>query len=157
MAKKRKSDSSLTATIEEADALYSRGDEAWFSMLADDATIYSINSDQPFHGREAYESHFTKVLTGSKRKLTVMQRQSQVMGNTAVVTQTLCIEQDGVIANVRQSVVWGCSSESTWKIQHLHTAMIGTPSAAKPATGMKALRVLNERIATVAAVVGVAQ
>jgi len=136
--------------------LYDRGDKKWFSNLAKDATVYAIGTTAPFVGREAYEAHFSSNLTSAKRKTKVLDQRIKYLNDaTAVVTQTLQVVQGGVVSVVRQSVVWGL--DKAWEIRHLHSALVGTPTGAKAPGTAAGIRVLNERIATVAAVLGVAQ
>lgn len=135
---------------------YDRADPKWFSHLAKDATVYAIGTTSPFVGRAAYETHFSANLTATKRKTKVIdQRVKHLNDATAVVTQTLQVTQGGVSSVVRQSVVWGL--EGTWQIRHLHSALVGAPVGIKTPSTASGIRVLNERIATVAAVLGVAQ
>ena len=135
---------------------YDNGDAKWFSHLAEDATVYAIGTTAPFVGKDAYESHFMTSLTSSKRKTKVLDQKVKYLNDaTAVVTQTLQVTQTGVTSIVRQSVVWGF--DGTWQINHLHSALVGTPTGVKAPATTNAIRVLNERIATVAAVLGVAQ
>jgi SnoaL-like domain len=131
----------------------------WFDYLADDAIVYSIGHTEPYVGKQAYENRFGPILTRAKRSTTVVTQTVQMMGESAIVAQTLQIEEGAVVANVRQSVVWTHDAEGTpsWKIQHLHTALIGQPNATQMPASASGIRVLNERIATVAAVLGVAQ
>lgn len=145
-------DSVMSASLKQ----YDRGDSKWFAHLANDATVYAIGTTTPFVGRAAYEAHFSPNLTSAKRKTEVLDQKVKYLNDaTAVVTQTLHVTQAGVNSVVRQSVVW--SLDETWQIRHLHSALVGTPTGVKPATSANGIRVLNERIATVAAVLGVAQ
>ncbi|MBK8545459.1 MAG: calcium-dependent protein kinase [Caulobacteraceae bacterium] len=155
----RRPDPSLYKAIEEADRRWDRGNPSWFELLADDAVVYAINQSQPFVGRSAYQEHFRPLLTGAKRKTTALHRSIQVLEDSAVVAQTIQVVQTGVIANIRHSVIWSRAEDSPlgWQIRHLHSALIGSPSAVKMPSTAGAIRVLNERIATIAAVVGVAQ
>lgn len=148
----------LQKTIKDADRAWDTGSAKWFQFLLPDAIVYSIGQTQPFVGRQAYENHFRAQLTGGKRKTKVMSRHIQQLQDSAVVAQTLQILQGGIAANVRQSVIW-VSNKNTgkWGIKHLHTALIGTPSAVKAPQKASAVRVLNEKIATMAAILGVAQ
>lgn len=145
-------DSVMAASLKQ----YDRGDPKWFAHLASDATVYAIGTTTPFVGRAAYEAHFSPNLTAAKRKTQVLDQKVKYLNDaTAVVTQTLQITQAGVVSVVRQSIVW--SLNKVWQISHLHSALVGNPTGAKSPATVTGIRVLNERIATVAAVLGVAQ
>jgi hypothetical protein len=149
----------LQRAIEDSKQRWDNAQFDWFDYLADDAVVYSIGHTEPWVGKPAYEHHFGPILTRAKRATTVVTQNVQMMGESAVVAQTLQIEEGAVVANVRQSVVWTHATQGTpsWKINHLHTALIGQPNATQMPTSASGIRVLNERIATVAAVLGVAQ
>lgn len=147
---------SLEAVMAASLKQYDKGDASWFSHLARDATVYAIGTAAPFIGKEAYEAHFSANLSSAKRKTQVLDQRVKYLNDaTAVVTQTLQVTQAGVTSVVRQSVVWALGD--AWQIRHLHSALVGTPTGVKTPTTVSGIRVLNERIATVAAVLGVAQ
>lgn len=146
----------LKNTMKSSLLLYESADVRWFDALADDVTVYAIGRSEPFSGRAAYEQSFKEILESEKRKVKVLHQDIKILDSTAIVTQTLQVKQGGVLSNVRQSVVWALRDDG-WKIQHLHTALIGQPAAEKAPKSTYEIQVLNERIATVAAVLGVAQ
>lgn len=150
------SQTQLRRAIATADRLYNAGNPKWFDFLAKDAVVYSIGRTKPFKGRASYQKHFAPNLTAGRRRTRILSRDIKLMDGHAVVAQTLQITQQKVTANVRQSVVWS-SDASGWKIRHLHTALVGSPSSSSSAATSGAVEVLNERIATMAAVLGVAQ
>ena len=155
-------DPALKRAIDNADKFWEQGDKKWFSLLADDVIVYSVASVEPFEGRRAYEEHFTPRLTSGKRRATPLARDVQMLeDDNAVVAQTVEIEEGDIIANIRQSVIWNKASRNgDWKIKHLHTTLLGDPMPSPRAarvTTAQGIRVLNEKIATIAAVLGVAQ
>lgn len=155
----RRPDPSLRKAIAEANRRWDAGSKTWFDFLAKDAVVYSINQVKPFLGRVAYQKHFGDALVGGRRKTKTLTQNVQAVSDTGVVAQTLQIVQGNIASNVRQSVIWQKTALNKygWEIRHLHTALIGQPSAVRTPTGANAVRVLSERIATVAAVLGVAQ
>ena len=159
MATARNVDPNLRKAITEANKLWDSGNGKWFGFLADDVVVYSIGQTEPFRGRKAYQKHFGTELGRTKRKTSTINQNIQSMDGTAVVAQTLQIVQENITANVRQSVIWSNTKTNRygWQISHLHTALIGNPTPAKIPRQANAIRVLNERIATIAAVLGVAQ
>jgi hypothetical protein len=156
MAKRAQIDPELRKAMDSANQLYIKGDARWFDLLAEDATVYSLNSLEPHRSRSAYRQSFSATLTAEKRAMKVLDENVQMMGESALAARSLQITQGGVIVNVRQSIVWR-KTDKGWKMHHLHTALVGSPVPAKMPKTAKAVRVLNERIATVAAVLGVAQ
>ncbi|MDX0871120.1 calcium-dependent protein kinase [Sinorhizobium medicae] len=163
MARARKIDPSLRESIDKADKFWQEGNKEWFELLTDDVVVYAVASAEPFEGRKAYEEYFGPRLTGGTRVAKPITRDIQMLqDDNAVVAQTLQVKEDEVIANIRQSVIWRkVSADDGWKIQHLHTTIIGRPTAADAKGFAKAapsgIRVLNEKIATISAVLGVAQ
>ena len=80
-----------------------------------------------------------------------------MMGEVAVMYQTVQITQDSIVVNIKQSQVWGDTADG-WKVNHIHSAIIGTPQAKNPGEKrLTAINVINEKIASMASVVGVAQ
>jgi hypothetical protein len=151
-------EAALLAAMELSLRQYDAGDTAWFDHLDDEVTVYGIGATEPVLGRKAYEESFSPVLSVTKRKTRVVQQQVRSLtSDTALVTQTLRIIQKNIASVVRQSVIW-VMKQNEWRMMHLHSALVGTPSGTTTAPiTTKGIRVLNERIATVAAVLGVAQ
>src|SRR2546423_6907046 len=94
-------DADLEKRINQFNSTYEKGKD-WFENFAEDATIYGVTSTEPFKGRAAYEKNF-KDLLKEKRKMEILQRDVQVMGETAVVMQLLEITQSQVATVQRQS------------------------------------------------------
>lgn len=158
MAKRgAKIDGGLQKALDTTARLYANGDEGLFEYFAKDAIVYAVGSTEPFRGREAYRKHFGPVLTGEKRKIKFLEQDVVVLDDgKAVVAQTAQIIQSGIVAHIRQTMVWA-KGDDGWKVHHVHTTLVGQPTALKAPTTGRAVKVLNERIATVAAVLGVAQ
>jgi hypothetical protein len=91
----------------------------------------------------------------AKRRTKIISQDIKELNDSAVVAQTLQVTEAGLVANIRQSVIW--TKTDRWRIKHLHSALIGNLTATKMPTRPSAITVLNERIATTAAMVGVAQ
>jgi ketosteroid isomerase-like protein len=102
MAKRK--DPDLEKQVDQFNSTYEKG-KNWFENFADNATIYTIGSTEPFKGRAAYEENF-KDLLREKRKVLELKRDVQVMGDTAVVMQLMEVEQAQVVTNFRQSTIW---------------------------------------------------
>ena len=137
---------------------YAAGSQDFFDFFTDDVTIYSINSSEPIVGLASYRKQFGSSLAPreGKRSFKILKDDIQMVGATqALAVRTSQIRQEGITFNARQSAFW-VETDAGWKIKHLHTTLIGTPSAPTPRTA-EAVSVLNERIATVASVLGVAQ
>lgn len=153
----RKPDPEFTYALNEMDKAYNSGSAKWFDFLSEDVIVYSVNSGTPFKGKKEYTAHFKKALTASKRKVELLTRDIQTMGKISVVYQTVQINQQDIILNMKQSQVWELTDRG-WKVNHIHTALVGSPQAANPAVKrIGAINVLNDKIAAMAAVAGVAQ
>jgi hypothetical protein len=85
-----------------------------------------------------------------------LSRQVQSVGNVFIVYQVVQVTQDGIAVNMKQSQVWG-ETEKGLKINHMHTSVLGTPQAVSAISRVQSINVINEKIATIATAVGVAQ
>src|SRR6185295_12609915 len=144
----------LQKRIDRFASTYEKGGD-WFENFAEDATIYTIGSTEPFMGRKAYEKNF-KGLLKEKRKLEVLKQDVQAMGETAVVMELQRVTQSGVVTHIRQSTIWKQDDSGDWKIIHMHCASVGTPTTTELPRNPQAIKVLADKIATVSAQVGVA-
>jgi ketosteroid isomerase-like protein len=145
----------LTSLASSANA-FMNGDPSFFDYFAKDATIYSVGYAEPIQGREAYRKHFERNLTANKRDETVLDRTVQIVGDKAVVAQTVQITQAGVVANARQTIVYGDTPEG-FKVLHLHTSLMGNPAPGELSANAASIRVVNEAVGVAAPVLGVAQ
>lgn len=147
----------LDRSIETALKAYCDGNPLFFDFLSDDVRVYNLDSSEPTIGRKAFEEQFGDSLTRTAREVRKTHEDLRVSGNQAIQSQTLQITVEGVTLPVRQTVVWEDKGED-WRMTHIHNARAGQAYAIgrQPETA-EGIRVLNERIATVAAVVGVAQ
>jgi len=134
---------------------YAHGDPAFFNYLANDCTVYSIGKATPFTSKADFQAYFQPLLTATTRKIKILSQEAKSMQDRCLILKTMQITQDGVIANVRQSSIWH-QTNGAWLLEHMHNALVGSPSADAP-RNVDAIVPLNERIATVAAVLGVAQ
>ncbi len=143
----------VTASLNNSVLAFNAGQPEFFDEFSDDAMIFTVDSTDPIKGRQAYQQKYGAALAASKREKTILDRSVQIVGNKAVVTQTAKISEGHSSANVRQTIVYGETGEGL-KVLHLHTALL-TPQSAN--SGRAAIRVVNERIATISASPGVAQ
>lgn len=133
---------------------FNHGRAEFFEEFAADAVIFTADSKEPIRGREAYRQSYEAALAAQNCEKTVLDRSVQIVGDKAVVTQKAEISQANNTANVLQTLVYGDTSEGL-KVLHSQTALL-TPNQHARAFG-EPVQVVNERIATVAAIVGVAQ
>ncbi len=152
-----KADSKLQRAMRDSLNAYANGDKRFFDYLSDNVRVYSLNSAEPTIGRKAFESAFARTFK-TKRKVNVLNSDLQPSEGRAVLSQTLEVSVEGIDSVVRQTVIWEQGSDGNWKMSHIHNAQVGQPIVTGRAPRTAAdVRVLNERIATVAAAVGVAQ
>jgi len=158
MAYEKEKGSDLERAIDESLKAYAEGDKRFFEFIGEEARIYALDSAEPILGRRAFEAYFGATFTKKKRHVEVVKRDLQQAKGHAVLSQTLQIGAEGVESFVRQTVIWQ-EQDGRWQISHIHNAAVGQPivtTLEAPHTA-SAIRVLNERIAAVAATVGVAQ
>ena len=144
----------VRASLDRSVVAFNEGRPEFFDEFADEATIFTADGREPIKGREAYRQRYLNALTAQKREKTVLSRNMQIVGNKAVVTQTARITENGSSADVLQTIVYKNGGDSV-RVEHLHNALL-TPQASETATPPP-VRVVNERIAAVASVLGVAQ
>lgn len=140
-------------SLDRSVAAFNEGQPEFFDEFAEDAMIITVDSKEPIHGRAAYRERYEAGLSTEKREKTVLNRNLQVMGNKAVVTQTARIKQAEKTVDVLQTIVYGLTGEGV-KVLHLHTALLAPKGSSN---GMQSVRIVNEKVAPVAGVVGVAQ
>lgn len=156
MPRQKDLDPDLTRAMAESLKAYAAGDKRFFTFLTDDVRVFNVNSVEPMVSRKEFQAAFAPTLTGLKRKVDVLHEDIQASGDRAVLAQTLEITNEGVAVFLRQTVVWE-QRRGKWQMSHIHNTLVGQPVASKLPTSAKAVRVLNERIATAAATLGVAQ
>lgn len=151
-------ESGLKRAIADSLKAYAAGDAKFFDFLHDDVRVFNLDQDaEPLIGRKKFESAFRAGFK-KKREVDVLFEDIQASGQQAVLTQTLSVTAEGVTQFVRQTVIWEHGRNKKWQISHIHNARVGQPViSGKLDIGAKAVRVVNERIATAAAAVGVAQ
>jgi len=144
----------VRASLDRSVVAFNEGRSEFFDEFADDATIFTADGKDPIKGREAYRQRFEHALTSLSREKIVLTRNMQIVGSRAVVTQTARITENGSSADVLQTIVYIDGGESV-RVQHLHNALL-TPQASHTLTAPP-VRIVNERVAAVASVLGVAQ
>lgn len=155
----------LQQAIEELNNNYIQSNPAYFDAFADNALILVIESSRPIIGGKEYRRNFEATLTSGHREMTVLDAEGQLINNeNAVVTQSLEIQSPGnpVSVIVRESLTL-TKINGVWKIISFHAARLDTSlsvridsTTATPRL-LDRVRVINERIATAASAVGIAQ
>jgi|SRR3954453_10733475 len=157
MALPKNMDPALKKAMNSSLKAYSAGDPKFFQFLSDDVRVYGLDSSEPIIGRKAFEAKFRPTFTKTKRKVTKTFEDLRIVGNQAILSQTLQVTANQVSMPLRQTVVWD-GTGANWRMTHIHNARGGQAvGVGKQPTTAAQIRVLNERIATVAATVGVAQ
>jgi hypothetical protein len=139
-------------SVDKLDKAFKAGQPEFFDAFAKDAKIFTIDRDEPIAGREAYRSAYQQALTAGKRDKRVLNRNTQIVGDKAVVVQTARITEGDSSLDVSQTMVYALTDEGV-KIQHFHTTQL----AAHDNVESGAVRVLGEKIATTMTASGVAQ
>ncbi|MBI2625660.1 nuclear transport factor 2 family protein [Candidatus Parcubacteria bacterium] len=152
-----RTDPKLEKAMRDSLKVYAAGNKRFFNYLQKDVRVYTLESSEPIVGRKAFESYFGPTFSKTKRKVAIVAKDVQLAGKQAILAQTLKITANGVSSYIRQTVIWERDT-GEWKMSHIHNAMVGQPViVGKPPRTPQSIRVLNERIATVAATVGMAQ
>jgi ketosteroid isomerase-like protein len=141
-------------SLDRSELAFAQSQSEFFDQFAEDAVIFTADSPEPIKGREAYRQRYQTALSAQHCEKTILDRKIQIVGDKAVVTQKARITQDETSANVSQTMVYGLTKEGL-RVLHAQTAFLAplvTPTA-ESAT----VQVINERIAAVPEVVGVAQ
>jgi hypothetical protein len=140
-------------SLERSERAFCAGQAGFFEEFAADAVIFTTDSSDPIRGRDAYRQRYEADLCAQSREKTILDRKVQIVADKAVVTQKARIAQANASAIVSQTIVYGITNEGL-KVLHAQTSLL-SPEAANNQT--PTVEVINERIATMAAVVGVAQ
>ncbi len=150
-------DPALKKAMKASLSAYEKGDRRFFSYVSESVRVYGIDdSPTPIVGKKEFQERFT-LFSKVKRKAKPIAQDVRVSGSQAILSQTLDVTANGVRVPVRQTVVWE-EADGEWLMTHIHNGRGGQPvSATKMPQTARGIRVLNERIATMAAVVGVAQ
>lgn len=157
MPTQRMDDAGLEKAMRDSLNAYAAGDKRFFDYLASDVRVYTVAASEPIVGRKAFEKYFGPTFQKTKRKVSVVAKDVQLTESQAILAQTLDIKANGVSSCVRQTVIWK-QDDGDWKMGHIHNALVGQPVVSGPSPKtIRAIRVVNERIATVAATVGMAQ
>lgn len=146
----------LEKAIWDSHEAYAKGEPRFFDYLTDDVRVYNLYATEPMIGRELFQKEFTTFEEG--REVRILKTDVKPEGDRAVLSQTIEVGKEDVAFVVTQTVVWE-NQDGRWLISHIHTAQVGQPIVG-PEAAVKStedVRVLNERIATVAATLGVAQ
>lgn len=150
-------DPKLEKAMRDSLKVYAAGNKSFFNYLRNNVRVYTVASSEPIVGRKAFETYFGPTFRKNKRKVSIVAKDVQLAGKQAVLAQTLEITVKGVSSYVRQTVIWE-QDDGDWKMSHIHNALVGQPVVTgRPPRTPQAIRVVNERIATVAATVGMAQ
>lgn len=157
VASTRGVDPALKRSMDDSLKAYAAGDARFFDYLDDEVRVYTLDSTEPILGRKRFQDYFGETFAGTKRDVVQLHQDLRATGDQAVLSQTLRISSNGVGVPVRQTIVWA-KSTAGWRMTHVHNGRAGEPLlVGKAPRTARGLRVLNERIATVAATVGVAQ
>lgn len=148
--------SEIKKQLSNMDKLYSTSDTAWFDFFDDNVTIYTNKGVEPIIGKDTYVKNFANTFVKNNRTLKVLSRQIQSLGSVSIVHQVVSVTQDGVNVNMKQTQVWS-ETKNGLKINHLHSSIIGSPQATSGIKNLGSIQILNEKIATIATAVGVAQ
>jgi hypothetical protein len=148
-------DPELRRSMDASLKAFSAGDDKFFDYLSDSVTVFSVNSAEPTRSRDEFRRSFGEAFRA--RKVDVISQDIDARDDRAVLLQTLEVTTDNVTSYVRQTVIWEPGKDG-WKMSHIHNAQVGAALLTGQAPrDLASIRVLNERIATVAATVGVAQ
>jgi hypothetical protein len=157
-----KEDPALTTAIDDSLKAYANGDPRYFDFLTDDVRVYNWDATEPIIGRKVFEAAFAPNYK-PHNNVAVVDRDVRSSDGQAVVAQTLEISDEGVACLLRESSVWEYG-DGQWRMSHINNTLFAKPgeTAGNLGTGAVALspeavRVVNERIATVPSSVGVAQ
>ena len=146
----------LEKAIWDSHEAYAKGETRFFDYLTEDVRVYNLYATEPMIGRDLFREEFRTFEEG--RDVRILKTDVKPEGERAVLSQTIEVGKPDVKFIVTQTVVWE-QQKGDWKISHIHTAQVGQPILGSEASVRSTddVRVLNERIATVAATLGVAQ
>jgi ketosteroid isomerase-like protein len=121
----------------------------YFDAFAHDVVVFVPDRTDPVKGVDAFKEQFKTLITGDSEEK-VQGRTVQILGDKAVVTQNVQLMLANSTMNLRQTLIVGDSPNGP-QIVHFQSSPI------TPAKNLPAVSVVNNKIATVAPVLGVAQ
>lgn len=143
------SEQQISAILDKSVSAFNSGKTEFFDAFAKDVVVFMPDNREPVKGLDAFKQAFHTMLT-SEGEEKVLDRNIQILDDKAVVTQTVQVMLPTQTLHVRQTMIVGLTA-GTVQVQHLQSSLIS------PAKNLPAVSVVNQRIATVAPVLGVAQ
>jgi ketosteroid isomerase-like protein len=137
------------ALVDKTVASFNKGKLEFFNNFAQDAVVFLPNMKDPVKGRKAFQQAFT-TMVGSEGEEKVLDRSVHILGDKAVVTQSVQLMLPTQTLQMRQTMIVGDTSDGL-KVLHFQSSLTS------PGSQAQAISVVNERIAVVAPVLGVAQ
>ncbi len=134
---------------------YDAGSPMFFECFAPNASIFTLSSPTRIDGREEFKRGFEPYLESGVRRSQILSPSIDVHGTMAVATFHNRVSVDNVVTNTRATVVIEKGADGMLQITHLHQSPLGTPGVSHAAAiAPGAVSLLEERVATAAAVVG---
>lgn len=139
----------VVAALDKSVTAFNLGKPEFFDDFVSDVVVFVPDKRDAVKGRDAFKEQF-QPLIASDAEQKVLDRTVQVLGDKAIVTQTVQMMLPTSTMNLRQTLILAETPQGP-KVVHLQSSLVN------PAENLPAVSVVNHRIAVVAPVLGVAQ
>lgn len=133
---------------------YEAGDPEWFDLHARDATFFTVSSPTRIDSTEEYRRAFEAYFSATARTAQILSPEIRIAGPVATVTLHNRVSVDGVVQNLRGTLVLERRPGGEIKVTHLHFSPLVAPEVLVQGKPEEAVTLLQERVATAAATVG---
>lgn len=152
--KKRLSEEDVWEFLAGYQEAYEAGDPAWFDMHAKDATFFTVSAPTRIDSTEEYRRGFEAYFRNTSRKAQILSPEIRIAGSAATITLHNRVSVDGVVENLRGTLVLERRPRGDLKVTHLHFSPLVAPEVLNQGKPEEAVTLLEERVATAAATVG---
>ncbi|HEY0514046.1 MAG TPA: nuclear transport factor 2 family protein [Thermoanaerobaculia bacterium] len=134
--------------------LYEKSDEGFFDLFAHDATVFNLYSNHRLDGRDAFRKSFgPHFKSHGKRTSEILSRETQIVGDTALVSYNNRIQVDDKRVDLRGSLLLN-KENGGLQVKHLHNSSLTGVASAAAGKPVEDIQVLEERVATSLSAIG---
>jgi ketosteroid isomerase-like protein len=134
---------------------FESGDPKFFDFFDPNVSLFTLSSPTRVDGGETYRRGFEPFFLGKKRNSQILSPSVRLLGDdAAVMTFHNRILVGGVSNNIRGTVVFLRDHAGVLKCVHMHNSPLGTPVAVPQVRGAEEVTLLEERVASAAAMTG---
>ena len=142
----------VTAFLKQFVSTYEKGDASFFTLFADDVSVFSVSVPTRIDGAEEYKRGYEGQFQGARRAQ-ILSPEIRIAGDMAVVTYHNRVAMGNQSTNMRSTLVLQRLGNDL-KVVHLHNSPLASPGIGSAPRNPQDATLLEERVATAAAAVG---